>query len=87
MLVLRRGRLFTVSVAGGAMQPIDSIDAYPPGVDARDDWYDEMLIADDRVVVIGYSYRRGGNQYNKWFEVTLFGSRFHGRWVPSIVKT
>ena len=66
LVILRRGRLFTVSVAGGAMQPIDSIDAYPPGVDARDDWYDEMLIAEDRVVVIGYSYRRGGTEINRF---------------------
>ncbi|MDE2184297.1 MAG: beta-propeller domain-containing protein [Alphaproteobacteria bacterium] len=65
LVILRRGRLFTVSLAGG-MHPVDSINAYPPGVDARDDWYDEMLIASDRVVVIGYSYSRGGTQINRF---------------------
>ncbi|MEI9992829.1 MAG: beta-propeller domain-containing protein [Rhizomicrobium sp.] len=66
LVILRRGRLFTVSLAGGAMKPVDSIDAYPPGLDARGDWYDEMLIAKDRIVVIGYSYERGGTQINRF---------------------
>jgi hypothetical protein len=66
MIILRRGRLFTVSLAHGGMRPVDSIDAYAPGVDARDDWYDEMLIAGDRIVVIGYSYRRGGTELNRF---------------------
>ncbi|HEY4940176.1 MAG TPA: beta-propeller domain-containing protein [Rhizomicrobium sp.] len=66
LVVLRRGRLFTVSLSRGVMRPVDSIDAYPPGVDARGDWYDEMLIAQDRIVVIGYSYSRGGTQINRF---------------------
>ena len=66
LVILRRGRLFTVSLAGGGMRPIASIDAFPPGVDARGDWYDEMLIAGDRVVVVGYSYRRRGSQVNRF---------------------
>ena len=43
-----------------------SINAFPPGVDASGDWYDEMLVAGDRVVVIGYSYSRGGTQMNRF---------------------
>lgn len=66
LVVLRRGRLFTVSLADGGMRPVDSINAYPPGVDASDDWYDEMLISGDRVVVIGYSYQRGGTEINRF---------------------
>jgi hypothetical protein len=66
LVILRRGRLFTVSLAGGGMRPVDSIDAYPPGVDARGDWYDEMLVAGDRIVVIGYSYSRGGTQIDRF---------------------
>src|SRR5215469_14613159 len=66
LVVLRRGRLFSVSLAGGGMKPIDSINAYPPGVDASDDWYDEMLIAGSRIVVIGYSYARGGTEINRF---------------------
>jgi hypothetical protein len=66
LVVLRRGRLFTVSIAGGQMRPIDHIDAYPPGVSGGGDWYDEMLISGDRVIVIGYSYARGGTEVNRF---------------------
>lgn len=66
LVVLRRGRLFTVSIRNGELQPVDSVDAFPPGVDPRGDWYDEMLIAGDRVIVIGYSYARGGTEINRF---------------------
>ena len=66
LVVLRRGRLFTVSLARGSMTPVDAIAAYPPGADARDDWYDEMLVSGDRVIVIGYSYGRGGTEINRF---------------------
>ncbi|HEY1612982.1 MAG TPA: beta-propeller domain-containing protein [Rhizomicrobium sp.] len=66
MVILRRGRLFTVSLASGGMHPVDRINAYAPGVNARDDWYDEMLIAGDRILVVGYSYARGGTEINRF---------------------
>lgn len=66
LVMLRRGRLFTVSTAGGAMRAVDSIDASPPGVEGGGDWYDEMLISGDRVIVVGYSYRRGGTEINRF---------------------
>jgi hypothetical protein len=66
LVILRRGRLFTVSLARRGMRPVDSINAYPPGVDARDDWYDELLISGDRVVVIGYSYAEGRTEINRF---------------------
>jgi hypothetical protein len=66
MVILRRGRLFTVSLARGAMKTVDAINAYPPGVNASDDWYDEMLVSQDRIVVIGYSYGRGGTEVNRF---------------------
>ncbi len=66
MVILRRGRLFTVSLARDGVKPVDSIDAYPPGVDASADWYDEMLVSKDLIVVIGYSYGRGGTEVNRF---------------------
>ena len=66
LVILRRGRLFTVSLAGGQLRPIDMIDAFPPGVDAKADWYDEMLLSGDRVIVVGYSYGRGGTEINRF---------------------
>jgi hypothetical protein len=66
LVVLRRGRLFTISTAGGELEPIDWIDAMPPGVDGSGDWYDEMLLHGDRVIVVGYSYARGGTEINRF---------------------
>ena len=66
LVILRRGRLFTVSTAGGRMRPIDVINAMPPGVDGSEDWYDEMLLHGDRVIVVGYSYERGGTEINRF---------------------
>jgi len=66
LVILRRGRLFTVATGDGDLRPVDSIDAFPPDVNARGDWYDEMLVAGDRVIVIGYSYARGGTEINRF---------------------
>ncbi|HYC73793.1 beta-propeller domain-containing protein [Brevundimonas sp.] len=38
LVILRRGRLFTVTTAGGRLRLVDTIEAYPTGVDARHDW-------------------------------------------------
>ena len=65
LVVLRRGRLFTVSVRAGELRPVATVDAYPHGAEPAE-WYDEMLVEGDRVIVIGYSYQRGGT------EVSLF---------------
>lgn len=66
LVVLRRGRLFSVSTAGGTMRPIDHIDAFPPGTSGEGAWYDEMLVSGDRIVVVGYSYARGGTEINRF---------------------
>jgi hypothetical protein len=55
MVVLQRGRLFTVSLAGGGQRAVDWIDAYPPGGGDPSDRYYEIQIVADRVLVIGYS--------------------------------
>jgi hypothetical protein len=62
LVILRRGRLFTVSIAKGALTPVSSVDAYGPEVDPARTWYDEMLVANGTVAVIGYSYERGGTE-------------------------
>src|SRR2546423_4353948 len=62
LVVLRRGRLFTVAISDGALKPISAVDAFGPDIDPRYTWYDEMLVSEDTVVVIGYSYERGGTE-------------------------
>ncbi|HSE31263.1 MAG TPA: beta-propeller domain-containing protein [Pyrinomonadaceae bacterium] len=62
LVVLRRGRLFTVAIGDGALKPISTVDAFGPDVDPSGTWYDEMLVSSDTIVVIGYSYQRGGTE-------------------------
>lgn len=62
LVILRRGRLFTVRVGGDALKPIAMLDAYAPGSDPQGAWYDELLIHERTVVVVGYSYARGGTE-------------------------
>jgi hypothetical protein len=62
LVILRRGRLFTVDVGGDRLKPVSMLNAYAPGAEAQGDWYDEMLISGNTVVVIGYSYARGGTE-------------------------
>jgi hypothetical protein len=62
LVVLRRGRLFTVNVGARSMKPVSTINAYGAGIDGRGAWYDEMLIHGNSIVVIGFSYERGGTE-------------------------
>ncbi|MCL2874943.1 MAG: beta-propeller domain-containing protein [Betaproteobacteria bacterium] len=72
LVILRRGRLFTVRVGDNALQPVDMQDAFAPGSSGHA-WYDEMLVSGNTIVVIGYSYSKGGT------EVILFGIDDGGR--------
>lgn len=62
LVMLRRGRLFTVEIGGDALRPVSAVDAFGPGIDPAGAWYDELIVAGDRVIVVGYSYRRGGTE-------------------------
>jgi hypothetical protein len=62
LVVLRRGRLFTVAIGGNDLRPVSVVDAFAPDINPAGTWYDEMLVANDTVVVIGYSYARGGTE-------------------------
>jgi hypothetical protein len=69
LVVLRRGRLFTVAIGDGALKPISAVDAFAPDMDPSSTWYDEMLVSGNTVVVIGYSYQRGGTEVGL-FDIT-----------------
>jgi hypothetical protein len=71
LVILRRGRLFTVSLANAGMRPVDHIDAFPPNT-SGDAWYDEMLVSGDHVIVVGFSYERGGTEINR-FRISASG--------------
>jgi hypothetical protein len=73
LVILRRGRLFTVRVGGDSLAPVAAVDAFGPGVDPQGAWYDELLVSGNTVVVVGYSYARGGT------EIGLFELQRDGR--------
>ena len=62
LVVLRRGRLFTIDVGDGQLRAVSHADAFGPDIDPDDAWYDEMLISKNNIVVIGYSYEREGTE-------------------------
>lgn len=76
LVILRRGRLFTVKVGSGLLAPVSSVNAYAPGVNPSNDWYDEMLVSRNTIVVIGYSYGRGGTEINLFDIDTSGGLKF-----------
>ena len=81
LVVLRRGRLFTVSLADERMRAVSWLDAYAPGVDADEAWYDEMLVYQDRIVVIGYSYASSATEINLFRIDTSGGLRFESSYL------
>jgi hypothetical protein len=53
LVVLHRGRLFTIRIGGDALQPVSVLDAFAPGTDPYDARPEEMLVSGEHVVVIG----------------------------------
>ena len=75
LVVLRRGRLFTIDTSGAELAAVDMADLASKESSNNDshDWYDELLVSNQTVIVIGYSNSRGGT------EVVLFNLREGGR--------
>lgn len=76
LVVLRRGRLFTINIANGKLKKADLVNAYGQGINPQGTWYDEMLIKGNTVIVIGYSYHRGGTEIGL-FELDKQGRLSH----------
>jgi hypothetical protein len=60
IIVLRRGRLFTIAVNEPRLRVVSTIDAFPPGVNPETSRQDHLLAFEDKVVVIGGKSGRGG---------------------------
>ena len=76
LVILRRGRLFTVRITDRDLSPVSAAHAYGKDVNPRGAWYDEMLISGDTVIVIGYSYARGGTEIGL-FDISRNGELSH----------
>ncbi|MEZ4390675.1 MAG: beta-propeller domain-containing protein [Polyangiales bacterium] len=79
LVVLRRGRLFSVRLGDDRLTPVSMVDAYGRGRQPGG-WYDEMLVDGNTIVVIGYSYRARAS------EVGLFDIDAEGniRWRDTL---
>jgi hypothetical protein len=73
LIVLRRGRLLSMRLGEEHLQPISTVDVTPPGEPDHYGWYDEMLIHDRTIVVVGYSYQASAT------ELALFDLDEEGR--------
>lgn len=77
LVILRRGRLFTVKVRDRdrqhAVTPVSTVDAFGEGISPGGAWYDEMLLSGNTIIVIGYSYQRGGTEIGL-FEISSAGA-------------
>ena len=62
LVVLRRGRIFSLRIEDNRIVPVDRVDAFGPDIDPSGTWYDELLISDHKLVVVGFSYARGGTE-------------------------
>ena len=60
LVILHRGRIFTVDVGRGRLRRVAMMDASGPDLRGDLTWYDELLVSGDKVIVIGYSYLRNG---------------------------
>jgi hypothetical protein len=72
LVILRRGRLFTVNIHDQQLKPVSVVDSFGGEVAPGGAWYDEMLISGNTIAVIGYSYARGGTEVGL-FEISRAG--------------
>lgn len=64
LVVLQDGRLFSADIGEGAGTPLrlaDRLDVYRSPANAAD-WYDEMLVHGDRILVTAYNYRERASE-------------------------
>jgi hypothetical protein len=65
LVVLQDGRLFVADTRPGGQSGLALVDrANVYRSNKEDTWYDEMLIHDDRIVVVGYSYDRAAAEFS-----------------------
>ena len=57
LVILRRGRLFTVRIGGGRLRPVSSVNVHYSEDDADEPWWNAtMLLSEDHVVVTAHTF-------------------------------
>lgn len=59
LVILRRGKIYSVDIE--SYKTVSKTNAYPDGFDSNG-WYDEMLISDGQIIVIGYNYGQSATE-------------------------
>jgi len=62
LVVLRKGRLYAVSLANSSMSETHAIDVAKDLSLNSSVWYDELLVSGDRLYVVGYRYQTSNSQ-------------------------
>ncbi len=76
LLVLRRGRVFSMRLEDGRVVPISQVDAFAPGGEQGAGWYDEMLVHGSTILVLGYSYSHSATELGL-FDLGPMGNLAH----------
>ncbi|MDP2630675.1 MAG: beta-propeller domain-containing protein [Candidatus Uhrbacteria bacterium] len=66
LIVLRRGRLFTIRLAESekpVLSPIVQMNVFPDELSGQA-WYDEMLVTGNTIIVVGYRYSQRATEIN-----------------------
>lgn len=74
LILLHRGRLFTVRIGGGALEPVSVVDAFGPYTDPLFVRYDEMLVSGDRVVLVSLGSVSSGDAQLDVFQLAPDGT-------------
>jgi len=77
LLILRRGKMFSIKLGdnSSSLKVVSSINSYPRNF-TQGTWYDEMILNNNTIVVIGYSYDLSATEVGL-FEITDEGILSH----------
>ncbi len=67
LLMLRRGKLSSIAIQNGGVDTlvhVDTVNAFPDFW-RYDTWYDEMLVVENTVLVLGYNYDLGASEIHR----------------------
>lgn len=56
LVVLRRGRLYTIDTRLRTLRRVATVDAFAPGSNPAYAWFDELIVHGDRVIVMGVDF-------------------------------
>ncbi|WP_183254158.1 hypothetical protein [Brevundimonas basaltis] len=66
LVILRRGRLFSIATVGDRLETVGWIEAFAPGAAALRDWAEQMFVVGDTVAVVAFSAARGGTEISRF---------------------